>query len=69
MSDWVEGPYQTYKCGPDYGDAVFIRRCSKCNRFVRADKEIWIGEETIRPGPNATCKKCGRTEMDFQGFF
>ena len=64
MSEYAEGPYVSYAEG-----ATFIRRCEKCNRFVKADSEIFVNEETgLRKAPNATCKKCGRVEMDFQGF-
>lgn len=49
---------------------MFVPRCHKCNRFVKADEVIFVNEETgLKPGPNADCKKCGRTEMLFQGFF
>ncbi len=59
-----DGPYQSY-----IGGAFFVRRCKKCNRFVKADDSIRVNEITgLRPGPNATCRRCGRTEMLFQGF-
>jgi hypothetical protein len=51
-----------------YGEdgATFIPVCSKCGRFVKADKEIYVNEITgLKPGPNATCSKCGRVEMIF----
>lgn len=53
-----------------YGDgATFVPVCVKCGRFVKPDKTIRISEWTgIEPGPNATCKKCGRTEMLYEGF-
>lgn len=64
MSD-PEGPYIVY--GDDR--ATFVRRCQNCNRFVKADKEIFFNEITgLRKGPNATCRQCGRTEMGFIGF-
>ena len=63
-----EGPYVCYPSDQN-GDALFIRRCSKCNRFVKSDDLIMVNEETgLKPGPNATCGKCGRVEMIFQGF-
>lgn len=50
--------------------ATFVRKCSKCNRFVKADESIvtnrWTGG--LKKQPNATCKKCGRVEMVFLGF-
>ena len=61
----AEGPYQVYAEG-----ATFIRRCIKCFRFVKADKIIFVSEGAgLKKAPNATCFKCGRTEMDFLGFF
>ena len=54
----------------DGGLAVFIPVCEKCGRFVKADKLIWANESKgLRDCPNATCSKCGRTEMMFEGFF
>ena len=59
-----EGPFIEYE-----GGAVFIRRCSKCNLFVKADALIHTNDETgLAPGPNANCSRCGRVEMLFQGF-
>ncbi len=53
-----------------YGDAVFVPVCMKCHRFVRPDQIVVIGEDSgLSPAPNATCKKCGRTHMHFEGFF
>jgi hypothetical protein len=56
-----------------YGDeqmgwATFVPVCHKCGRFVQADAMMKFKNETIAPGPNATCSKCGRTEMLFEGF-
>lgn len=63
-----DGPCVSYDCAGN-GMAVFIRVCPKCRCFVRPDDNIFVGEESgLRPGPNATCKRCGRVEMDFQGF-
>lgn len=51
------------------GGATFVPVCEKCFRFVRADNTIevneWLG---LADKPNATCKKCGRTRMLFEGF-
>ena len=51
--------------------AQFVAVCSKCCRYVKADKRIKMDwEGGIIPGEtNATCSKCGRTEMVFEGFF
>ena len=49
----------------NYGDAVFLRRCPICFRFVKADDEALCS-----PGkPNATCKIHGRVEMWFEGYY
>lgn len=54
-----------------YGEenAVFIPVCSTCGRFVKADKSVAINESVgLKDQPNATCKKCGRVQMIFEGF-
>ncbi len=48
--------------------ATFIPKCEKCFRFVKADSSIKIGE-VVTDRPNATCSKCGRTKMIFEGFY
>ena len=51
------------------GGATFIRVCPKCGRFVKAYKSIKInGLDELMDAPNATCGKCGRVKMLFQGF-
>jgi hypothetical protein len=55
-------------CG-DFGMAVFVPVCEKCCRFVKADEKISVNMESGRSNkPNATCKKCGRTNVLFEGF-
>jgi RNA polymerase subunit RPABC4/transcription elongation factor Spt4 len=61
--EYEGGPYITYK-----GGAMFVRVCVKCSRFVRADKTVMAGEAGLKDAPNATCRKCGRTKMNFVGF-
>jgi hypothetical protein len=52
------------------GGAVFERICPICCRFVKADREIMVnGLDEIQKGPNAVCKKHGRVEMPFIGWF
>ena len=52
-----------------YGEgATFIPVCAGCGRFVRADRTVRMSDAGLMPGPNATCKKCGRVEMVFEGF-
>ena len=53
----------------DPSGATFVPVCMKCHRFVRADDEILVSEARgLSPDPNATCKRCGRTTMHFEGF-
>lgn len=53
-----------------FGDAFFIPRCEKCGRYVRADEAVWINAlGYLKSDCNATCSKCGRTHMIFEGFF
>jgi ribosomal protein S27AE len=62
-----DGPYKYY--GDDSETMAFVRRCPTCGRIVKADSEVTVngfGEYVSQP--NAECSKCGRVEMDFQGF-
>jgi hypothetical protein len=53
-----------YKSG-----AQFVPVCEKCGQFVRADKTIRVSEGLgLSKDMNATCSKCGRTHMLFEGF-
>ena len=58
----------TYGC-KDGGNAQFIPVCPGCGRFVKADDKITVNEAIGVQGDNATCAKCGRVEMPFEGFF
>ena len=59
-----------------YGEgATFVPVCGGnfdqsegCGRFVKADRTVRMSDAGLMPGPNATCKKCGRVEMLFEGF-
>lgn len=52
------------------GDAVFIPVCENCHKFVKPDEKIKVNEiKGLSEEHNATCKKCGRTKMIFEGFF
>ena len=55
-----------------YGEgATFVPVCETCGRFVKADATILfngLGELTPDK-PNATCSKCGRIELLFEGFY
>jgi hypothetical protein len=53
-----------------FGDGMtFERRCSKCNRFVKAAKRVTTGADGQPVGNNATCRRCGRTRMLFIGYY
>lgn len=50
--------------------ATFIPICKKCGQFVKKDETIQINRlGELRDVPNATCKKHGRVQMIFEGFF
>ena len=52
-----------------YGDgATFVPVCEICARFVKADPEVTLIGERMSDAPNATCSKCGRMHMLFEGF-
>jgi hypothetical protein len=57
-----------YGKGTEYDGATFCPVCQNCGRFVKADKTRGFIGGTIAPGPDATCSKCGRVEMPFEGF-
>ena len=51
------------------GGATFVPVCEVCGRFVKADENITVnGLGEISLFPNATCSKCGRTHMIFEGY-
>lgn len=57
------------------GDMVFARICPKCGRYVKADAEVTVYGDDLEPvyherrHANATCSRCGRVEMTFQGYY
>ena len=53
-----------------YGEsgATFVPVCTKCGRFVKSDDSVLVGEAGLHPQENATCSKCGRVHMYFEGF-
>ena len=62
--------YETIKRIRYDGGAIFLPVCPKCGRFVKADKTImvnWLDEYIKLDTGNATCSKCGRIEMFFEG--
>ena len=63
-----------WPCSPmvAYGDegATFWRKCPNCGRIVKADDTLpFNGLGEYMKGPNATCAKCGRVEMPFEGYY
>lgn len=50
------------------GGATFVPVCEKCGRYVKADDSVFTNDYGLKDQPNATCKKCGRTKMLFEGF-
>jgi hypothetical protein len=52
------------------GGAWFIPVCPNCGRFVKADSHLsFNGLGEYQKGANATCSKCGRVEMPFEGYY
>ncbi len=52
------------------GGATFVPVCMKCGRYVTSDDSIVTNDVVgLKDQPNATCSKCGRTNMPFEGFF
>lgn len=50
--------------------ATFVPVCENCNRFVKCDAFIECNDSVgLKDQPNATCSKCGRTKMLFEGFY
>lgn len=77
LSDGVQVSYPTFEypeCrriafGEGDEQAVFIPVCKNCGRFVKADETIsFVYEGPPKDQPNATCKKCGRIQMIFEGY-
>lgn len=59
----------TYQDDGLFGTAQFIPVCENCGRYVKADETIKLSEAGLSNDCNATCSKCGRTHMIFEGFF
>lgn len=53
---------------PGHG-AHFIPVCEKCGRFAKADEIVEFNSDGLKNSPNADCKKCGRTQMIFEGWY
>lgn len=51
----------------EFEGATFIPVC-KCGRFVKADESVRLNGYGHPVGANATCSRCGRVEMIFEGY-
>jgi hypothetical protein len=50
------------------GGATFVPVCTQCHQYVKADDCIMANDSGLKDQPNATCKRCGRVKMIFEGF-
>ena len=65
----MEYEYKNVKRFIYEGGATFVPVCLLCGRFVKADQCVIVHElHGLSKQANATCKKCGRTNMLFEGF-
>jgi hypothetical protein len=52
-----------------YGEgATFVPVCEQCGRFVSADAVLTVRGDGQPVEPNATCSRCGRVAMPFEGY-
>jgi hypothetical protein len=68
--NFIENTYEGMRriCYGDEG-ATFVPVCEKCGRFVKADQNVvFTYDGPPLDAPNATCKKCGRVQMLFEGY-
>jgi NAD-dependent SIR2 family protein deacetylase len=65
----MRGEYENTRRVVYANGATFVPVCRKCGRYVKADDMIRCSEgRGLADEPNATCSKCGRTRMLFEGF-
>ncbi len=65
----MSGEYESIRRIQYEDGATFVPVCETCGRFVKADLTIESSEaKGLSDQPNATCSKCGRTRMLFEGF-
>ena len=70
MSEYEGTRRKYYGTGKDSGYLSFVPVCPTCGRFVKADDAVAVnGLEQLVEQPNATCAKCGRVLMPFEGHF
>lgn len=71
MSDYhdYENTRRVVYGGNGDGDLCFLHVCEQCGRYVKADGSVLInGLGRLKDQPSATCSKCGRIKMFFEGF-
>jgi hypothetical protein len=65
------GPFVRYGGGAEPHEmdgATFSRTCPTCGRIVKADAEVKFDGQGQPVGNNATCHRCGRVAMPFEGY-
>lgn len=63
-------PMQFYGDSDGFDVLAFIRLCPNCGKFIKADDSVLVnGLEEVSKDPNATCSKCGRVTMIFDGWW
>lgn len=69
--DWAGTPTVVYRDPLDRdGEYLFLRICIRCGRFVKADSTVRFEWPNLQPRiPNATCARCGRTNMPDIGYY
>ena len=76
MSDYAyEGVRRlVYGDGGEFDGATFVPVCmgadgkGGCGRYVKADPSVTCNHKGLAPQPNATCSRCGRVQMVFEGY-
>ena len=70
LPEYTYGTRRVVYADPDgyYGRAMFVPVCPNCGRFVKADARKRFQRDTIVDEPDATCSRCGRVAMPFEGF-
>lgn len=68
MNDYEGVRRVVYGGDSEYGGATFVPVCQNCGRFVKADQRKRFRGGTIVYEPDATCVRCGRVAMLFEGF-
>lgn len=63
-------PMQLYGFDDNESELAFVRLCPNCGRFVKPDDHVMVnGLDEVSKEPNATCSKCGRVTMIFDGWW